>query len=410
MVGDFTTLAWAGILPSCPVFGIAAMPTVLVYRSSLLSLSETFISEQLGALRRWKGILIGLRQLAQLPLDGIDIRTLRGHPPTLLERVRWKIHGWLGMIPRSAAARLEAEGASLLHVHFGVDAVEAWPIAKALELPMLVTLHGYDMSIDRAWWETGKGGRRMRTYPARLLELAQQPRVRFIAVSDAIRQRAMSWGIPESRISVCYIGIDCTKFTPFGLPIADRQRRILFVGRLEEKKGCEYLIRAFAKVQASVSDASLIIIGDGTLRDHLQKLALELGVHAEFRGSLSNLDVRHELSLARAFCLPSVRAGNGDAEGLPIVLLEAQASAIPVVTSASGGTMEAIKHGVTGLAVPERDVDALAGALTTLLTDDAVATSMSSAGPAFVAGSFDIRSCTEHLEAAYDAIVLLDRT
>ena len=266
---------------------------------------------------------------------------------------------------------------------------------------MLVTLHGYDININREWWEAGHGGPALRNYPSRLLELAHHPRVHFIAVSDAIQRRAISYGIPAEKILVQYIGIDLRRFTPGGRPIVERIRRVLFVGRLVEKKGCEYLIRAFSKVQALVPDAQLVIVGDGPLRRTLEDLAGKLGIHADFRGVLSNDEVLKELQLARVFCLPSVTAENGDAEGLPIVLLEAQASGVPVVTSARGGT-EGIRDGLTGFIFPERDLDALAAQLIKLLANDAMATSIGAAGAPFVAEKFNLLSCTAALETSYD--------
>lgn len=378
------------------------MSTVLVYRRYLLPLSETFIKDQLVALRRWRGVLVGQSELRELPLDGIELRILRAKNRTYSERLRWKLSKYMGTVPQPVIKRLKHEGASLLHAHFGVDAIEAWPIASALNLPMLVTLWGYDININREWWEAGDGGWSMRSYPARLLQLAQQPRVRFIAITDAIRRRAISYGIPETKIWLCYPGVDTEKFAPSGRPILERERRVLFVGRLVEKKGCEYLIKAFAQVQQTVPDATLVIVGDGALRGELRQLAHRLQVHARFRGALSNADVTRELETARAFCLPSVHAANGDAEGLGIVLLEAEASGVPVVTSAMGGATEGIHDGVTGFAFGERDVDTLASRLITMLTDDAVATSMALAGPRFVSDKFDLYRCAERLELLYD--------
>jgi glycosyltransferase involved in cell wall biosynthesis len=378
------------------------MPTVIVYRRFLLPLSETFIKDQLMGLRRWRGVLVGLNHAHELPLDGMDVRILRSDYRTFFERLRWKLSKWLGTVPRSVIKQLKQEQASLLHVHFGVDAIEAWPIAKALNLPMLVTLWGYDINIHRDWWEAGYGGWRMRSYPAQLLELAQQPRVRFIAITDAIRRRAVSYGIPAAKIWQCYPGVDTAKFAPSGRPIVERERRVLFIARLVEKKGCEYLIKAFVQVQRTVPDASLIIVGDGGLRRDLQQIALRLDVRAEFRGALSRAEVIQELQIARVFCLPSVHAANGDAEGFGIVLLEAQGSGVPVVTSAMGGASEGIDDGVTGFAFEERDVDTLARRLITLLTDDALATSMALAGPRFVSNKFDLYRSTERLETLYD--------
>jgi glycosyltransferase involved in cell wall biosynthesis len=377
-------------------------PTVLIYRDALLPFSETFIKEQMMAYRRWRGVLIGRRHLRSLPLDGLDIRLLQPARPSSLRRAWWRICRDFGATPAALVDMLRREAPSLLHVHFGLDAVEAWPLARALDLPMLVTLHGYDINIERRWWEDGHWGKRFRRYPQRLLKLAAAPRIHFVAVSEAIRRRAIDFGINPDKISVHYIGVDVGRFAARGRPIAERERRVLFVGRLVEKKGCEYLIRALAKVQVTVPDVSLVIAGDGDLKEGLQGLAQRLQVRTDFRGALSSDEVRNELALARALCLPSVTAANGDAEGFGIVLLEAQASGVPVVTSAKGGRDEGVCEGVTGLTFQERDVDMLASHLIKILTDDNIAESMALAGPRFVSEKFDIGRCTRILEMLYD--------
>ena len=373
------------------------MRKAMVYRSNLLPVSETFIKEQMLALRRWRGTLVGLNKLNALSLDGLDVLLLR--PDNNLTDGTAT-----GFTPESVLKRLADEEPSLLHVHFGVEAIHAWPIARALNLPMLITLHGHDISIRPEWWTSGSAGRAMQEYPRRLLELAKQPRTSFIAVSEAIRQRAISFGIPEAKITVQYIGVNIENFQPRGRPISERERRVLFIGRLVEKKGCEYLIRAFARVQPRVPDAKIIIVGDGHLRESLTKLAQILDVRADFFGSLPPVGVRRELELARVFCLPSVTALNGDAEGFGIVLLEAQASGVPVITSASGGATEGILEGITGFAFDERDVLALADKLIYVLTNDLAAESMASAASKFVAERFDIARCTEALETLWDKV------
>jgi glycosyltransferase involved in cell wall biosynthesis len=308
----------------------------------------------------------------------------------------------LRIVPTHIRRALEAKGASLIHAHFGTDALDAWPLARTLNLPMLVTLHGYDINIYREWWEAGNAGIGMRSYPRRLLQLAKQPHVGFIAVSEAVRRRAIEFGIPDEKIVVRYIGINSTKFTPGAVPITQRAPRVLFVGRLVEKKGCRYLIEAMAEVQIAVPAARLIVVGDGPLREDLEQLAQKRGIQADFRGALSNVEVKSELDAARVFCLPSVTAASGDAEGLPISILEAQASGVPVVTSARGGVGEAVRDGVTGFVFPEHDVSALVSKLTTILTHDAVANEMAIACARFIAKSFDIGLLTTQLETSYD--------
>jgi glycosyltransferase involved in cell wall biosynthesis len=391
-----------------PYERVTNMKTVLVYASNLLPWSETFIKEQIAALHRWHGVLIGMRRARQLSLDGVEVCVLRPDRPTLSDRLRWKLSGAFGTIPSSTVRQLSMSRPSLLHAHFGVEGVKAWPIAKALNIPMLVTLHGYDINIRSDWWEAGYGsvygGPAMRHYPERLLKLASHPRVTFIAVSEAIRRRAIAFGIPPNKLAVHYIGVDTSKFTPGGRPIGDREPRILFVGRFTEKKGCEYLIRAVAKVRKDVPGVRLVLAGDGELRNRLQQLVLDLGVSAEFLGALTVTQVVEQLHLARALCLPSVTAANGDAEGFGLVLLEAQAAGVPVVTSALGGALEGIQEGVTGLSFRERDVDALATHLRIILNNDAIANTLSTAGPAFVSKYFSLANCTAALELIYDKI------
>jgi glycosyltransferase involved in cell wall biosynthesis len=246
----------------------------------------------------------------------------------------------------------------------------------------------------------------MRTYPRRLLKLVEQPRVGFIAVSEAIRQRAIEFGIPGEKITVNYIGIDISKFTPGGIPIAQRPPHVLFVGRLVEKKGCRYLIEAMSAVQKDVPDARLIVVGDGPLRHGLEQLAQRIGVNVDFRGAQSSAYVKRELNAARVFCLPSVTAESGDAEGFGLVLLEAQASGVPVVTSARGGAAEGIREGVTGYRFAEGDIEILAAKLISLLKENKILRQMSEQGSRYVAQEFDLTHRARQLEILYDAAVL----
>ena len=386
-----------------------ARPTVLVYRHGLLPISETFIKEQVGAYRRWRGVLIGRRSTPGLDLDELDVRLLRASRWRAADRISWCAMRLTGRAPARFADGLRDEAASLLHAHFGPDGVEAWPLARALDVPMVVTLHGYDINIRREFWEGGGWGRQFRDYPRRLLALAAAPRVRFVAVSRAIRRQAIAFGISADKIDVRHIGVNLRRFAPSRVPIAERPPNVLFVGRLVEKKGCAHLVRAMAAVRVGAPAATLTIIGDGDERVRLQRLAADLGLQARFLGAQPAAVVARELEQARVLCLPSVAAVNGDAEGFGQVLLEAQASGVPVVTSARGGAEEGVRHGVTGFAFAEGDERALAEWLTRILVDDDLAATMSAAAARFVAERFDLDRCTETLEMLYDDIVNIER-
>ena len=380
------------------------MKKVLIYRSQLLPYSETFIKEQVLSLENWQAVLVGETQVEKgLSLDGLDVRLLGCGKLALVKKIIRKLNYLVKSYSIKQQKSLEQENANLVHVHFATEAVQIWPLVKAMKLPMLVTLHGYDINIHKEWWESGQGGALMKIYPARLSELAKENDVHFIAVSEAIRQQAIEHGIPAEKITVQYIGINSQRFSPAGLPIAQRKRRILYVGRLVEKKGASYLLQAFARIAEQMPDAELIMVGDGPLRAQLEVNASQLQLNVQFLGALNSIQVQQQLHEARVFCLPSITADNGDAEGLGIVILEAQACGVPVVTSARGGAREGILDGVTGFAFPERDVETLADKLLKLLQDDELAMAMSLIAPKFIAENFDIRNRTKLLELHYDS-------
>ncbi len=375
-------------------------PRVLIFKSSLLPLSETFIREQCINLSEWEPILVG-RELVEngLDLTGLEIRLLDNNRSWFSRKMR-RIRLLMQWSSKTDVELSKKENAQLIHAHFGIEGMHAWPLAKALNLPMLVTLHGMDINIYRQWWESGNGGYCMKRYPSRLLSLAKERNVHFIAVSEAIKNRAVEYGIPPDKIDVSYIGVDTQTFFPGPKPLAKR-REVLYVGRLVEKKGCRYLLEAFLGIQDQFPEYDLVIIGSGPLDNELKEYADNNGVRASFLGAQTSEQVRERLGEARVFCLPSITSVNGDAEGLGIVILEAQASGVPVITSALGGSTEGIVNGVTGCAHKEKDVGAIQEALARLLIDDNLAKKFGQAARRHVLDKMDIRKCTHKLEGIY---------
>lgn len=379
---------------------------VIVHRSDALPYSETFIKEQMQACRRWQPVLVGTRRVeGGLPLEDLPVDYLRAPAIGRAAQLQWKLWRELGLSAPGVVPRLRAQQASLVHVHFATDAVALWPSLQRLGLPVLVTLHGYDINVHRQWWEQGHGGRAGRRYPERLLQMGQSPLVRFVAVSQAVRETAVRYGLDPHKVHVHYIGVDVQRFQPAGPGVGTRAPRVLFVGRMVEKKGAHHLIHAFAALRRQLPDAELAMIGDGPLLPSYQALARELGVPVQFMGRQGADVVRAEFARARVFCLPSVTAADGDAEGLPIVIMEAQAMGVPVVTSARGGATEGIVDGESGIAFPEGDVPALTQALARVLADPALAERMGQRARRFAELRFDIRDCTAGLEVRYDECV-----
>jgi glycosyltransferase involved in cell wall biosynthesis len=181
---------------------------------------------------------------------------------------------------------------------------------------------------------------------------------------------------------------------------------VLFVGRLVDKKGVIHLVRAMAAVRKSVPDASLTIAGDGPLREGLAREAETLKVPATFLGVQTPEQVQQLMRRAAVLAGPSIADNRGNAEGLPITFLEAQASGLPLVVSTSGGTGEGVVHGTTGFLFAPGDEEALAGHLTTLLGDSALRERMSRAARENVIVNFDLRIQTLRLENIYVGLIV----
>jgi len=147
-------------------------------------------------------------------------------------------------------------------------------------------------------------------------------------------------------------------------------------------------------------------VGNGPQESMLKNFAIEHNVRVRFLGALGREDIKQELSKTRVFCLPSITAENGDAEGLPIVVLEAQSCGVPVITSARGGATEGIIDGVTGYAHKEKDIDELSSMLEKILSDDVLAEQMGLHAREYMLNQMDINSCTKILESIYDNVYM----
>lgn len=377
------------------------MPTVLIYRDQLLPYSETFIPAQGGGLSRYSPIYVGASRLTPR-LDDEKIVIL-GEIPTFsrlwkgLYKVGGAVHpGWI--------TTLKQHNPALVHAHFGSDGGLVLPLCRRLHLPLVVTFHGYDATWATPAWQTIRSqGDLFRALLLHKRDRALVAADRIVAVSQFIRQQLLARGGHADTIVVHYIGIDRQLFQP-----CSNQRReptVLFVGRLVEKKGAVYLMRAMASVQRQLPGVNLVVIGDGHLRSHLQALAAQLSVRAQFLGKQPPGKVRHWMNRAQVFCAPSTVARSGDAEGFGMVFAEAQAMGLPVVSFATGGIPEAVIHGETGLLAPDRDVAQLTKNLVRLLDDADLRRRFAQAGQAHVAANFDLRKNTHRLETIYDSVI-----
>ncbi len=169
-----------------------------------------------------------------------------------------------------------------------------------------------------------------------------------------------------------------------------RTRRVLFVGRLVERKGVVYLIRAIRELHLPFPVA-LDIVGGGPEEGNLGAIvdALEMRGQVNMLGRVTDQRLAECYRDCDCFVLPAIIDSRGDTEGLGVVLIEALSYRKPVIASGVGGIVDIVKDGDTGLAVPEKDPQALAGAITSVLTDRELATRLGEQGYEFVKEYFD---------------------
>jgi colanic acid/amylovoran biosynthesis glycosyltransferase len=373
---------------------VRPMRTALIFRERVLAPSETFILEQAKPLCRYRPILVGLRRTNPALQHSLPVVLLRNGDGPIDKFAASAFRKF--PIGSGFFSRLQSLSPAIIHAHFAVDAVQAMAIAEKLDVPLIVSLHGFDITSTDEALKTSFSGRHFVRHRERLFEQA----LAFICVSQFLRQIAVNAGFPESKVRVHYTGVDCDRFSPADVP--RDPDLILFVGRLVEKKGCGYLLRAMSLVQRDNPRARLEIIGDGPLRSSLEALARELGVRVTFRGTQGPDEVLRSMSRARILCNPSITASSGDMEGFGMVFAEAQAVSTPVVSFSHAAIPEVVSHGRTGLLCPEGNIDALSSALKTLLVDHALWSQMHQQARGWVKGNFDIARQTGKLEALYD--------
>ncbi|WP_454718809.1 glycosyltransferase [Caulobacter segnis] len=367
------------------------MLNVGIFRLQLFKQSETFINSQAQALERYHPVFIGRREFGPAPA-GADIVTTAANT----------IGSAAAMLTGSPRAMLRALGTKridVVHAHFGVDGTYALPLAKRINCPLVTTLHGFDVTASDAFFL--KSGR-----PALMRYVAMRKRLQregdlFLCVSDFIRNKAIERGFPADKTVLHYIGT-----RNVDMQARTAQREIIHVARLVEKKGTSYLISAMRELQDRGLGATLTVVGDGPLRGALEAQVDQLALRESvvFLGALPHEEVLRRISNATVMAVPSVTASNGDAEGLPTVVMEAAARGTPIIATPSGGTAEAIIDHETGLIVPERDAEALANSLEQLLTGAGEAERLSIGAHNLARTKFNLSSQTSELERLYDSI------
>lgn len=295
---------------------------------------------------------------------GLTVRRFRYFPRrwesladgAILENLRRRRSTWLQVAPFVLAEAWALHRAvrthrpDVLHVHWLLPQGVAALIAGR-RVPWLVTTLGGDVYAlsDPA--------------SVRLKRAVLRRAGAATAMNTEMTARLIALGAPAEHTHVLPMGADVTAVRDGGAGIERVPGRILFVGRLVEKKGLAVLLDALRQVPDG--GWSLEVVGDGPLRGAVEAAAA--GLPVEFRGALPRQDLAAAYARAEIVVVPSVAAASGDQDGLPVALLEAMSAGCAVIGSRLPGIDAALADGDTGLLVPPGDAGRLAAAICDLL-------------------------------------------
>lgn len=317
--------------------------------------------------------------------DEAILPTLENDPLTWLQ-----VPGLLIAMWRSAARRLRSGDIDVIVAHWIIPGgLIARTVGRRHGVPYVVVAHGAD-----AYALNGRLTRWLK-------RVVLRDAAGVHAVSSEIGRRL------DDLVPGCVSMIEPVGVEIPAPPASSSTRdvdRLLFVGRLAEKKGADVLLEALAKVPGSWT---VDIVGDGPDRRSLEALSarLDLADRVRFLGALPHGEVEEALRTAALVVVPSRTARDGDRDGTPVVVMEAMVAGAPIVASSLGGIAEVLTHGDTALLVPEADPGALADAITAALADPRAASDRAGRARRFAEEHLDVRAVAQRLRHELDIAV-----
>ena len=378
----------------------AHKPGVAHCVSTYLPITQTWIYGQLLQMCRYAPCVFtnSIRNLDVFPFEEIYVYQQCAHRPLQSwERAFLKVPQY----PPLYAQAMRERGICLLHAHFGDEGFRLLTVRAILEIPMVVSFYGYDVSELPRRGPLG----RWRFWLKVLFLMAD----RILAEGPYMRKSLIRLGCPPHKVQVQHLGVDIRK-----LPFAVRQFplngpiRILIAASFREKKGIQYGIAAFGRVASKRNRLELVIVGDGPLRPQIEHQIAQLGLGDRvllmgYQPHERLIAIAQESHIVMA---PSVTASNGDTEGgAPVFLIEAQAMGLPVIATRHADIPEVVQDGKTGYLVAERDIDTLAERLEYLLDHPGLWPELGTNGRQHVEASFSLEQQVKYLENIYDELL-----
>ena len=372
------------------------MKTVAHCATPFLPANGSWLYHQIAHLRRYRPVVLTqeARNLDEFPVETLYTAEAYPRGRRLVNRA-WR--KFAGTYPYYAGI-LRREGASLIHAHFGHQGCRCLRAQQATGLPMVTTFYGYDATRDprQPPWQQ---------WYRRLFDRGAL----FLAEGTTLGKRLVEAGCPPEKIRVHHLGVDVARI-PFRPRSPAAQVRFLICAPFREKKGIPYALQALGRVlQERDFPCEVVLIGDGPQREQILAMIDQVGLsdRVEWRGIQPYSAVLEELARCHILLQPSVTAADGDTEGgAPVILLDAQASGMPVIATEHADIPEYVREGESGLLAPERDVEALAECIRQLVEAPERWAAMGQAGRCHVEENYNAAVQTAGLEDVYDKLSL----
>ena len=222
---------------------------------------------------------------------------------------------------------------------------------------------------------------------------------KVVCISSYMKRKLIDIGIEKGRVVMVMPGIDTKEFFP-GKPAQEivertshgKNKIVLTVARLVDRKGIDYAINAFSLVKKEIPDSKMVIVGDGPERANLEKIARDLGLENDvvFAGKMVGHELVNYYNASDVFVLPStVNEKEFKSEGFGVVFLEAAACGKPVIGTRTAGIVDAVEENVTGILVEQRNTGQLADAMIKILSDKNLAQKLGQNGRDRAVREFD---------------------
>ena len=286
----------------------------------------------------------------------------------------------------------------ILHAHWLIpQGILAVLLKKRYKIPLVVTVHGSDLFPLK--------NPMFKSLQKTVLENCDACTVNSIATKNELISRFPQF---KNKIVVIPMGVDVKKFSgkAANKPKKYKNKKIiLFVGRLNEQKGIEYLIKSIPYIRNTHPNIKLLIIGEGSYKTHLENVAKSLGVkeNIDFLWSIPGSKIMDYYKIADVFVLPSVTSKIGT-EGLGLVLLEAMAAKVPAIGTNTGGIRYVIKNMQNGILVEERNPKQIADGISLLLANSKLRAKITKNAFKFVNKNYSWNIVVEKFDRLYNKL------